>query len=85
MKVGRYRIVFGRYFWIQTRLSMTVRRFLCFTILKEVHLDEIDKKQEFPIGTGVKYKGRKYFYCKAGAEKIEGAVVTGEIKGETKG
>ena len=73
-KIGRYGIAFGRYFWFQTRVPTTVRRFLCFLIFKEAHLDDTDSKKEFPIGTRLEYEGIAYRYCKAGADIV--------IKGE---
>ena len=62
MKIGRYEIKFGKYFWIQTRAPTTVRHFLCFWIFKEARPTDVDKKQQFPTGTPMVYEGRRYRY-----------------------
>jgi len=38
MRIGRYRICWGRYAWFQTYQPVTVRRFLCFIIVKEARV-----------------------------------------------
>ncbi|MBA7585764.1 hypothetical protein ES708_27753 [subsurface metagenome] len=65
LKIGRYRIAFGRYCWGQTYVPTTVRHFLCFWILKEARPTDVDKEQRFPIGTKLEQEGRKYRHYKA--------------------
>ncbi len=66
VKIGRYRIAFGRVIWFQTYRPTTVRRFLyLFWIIREVRPEDIDKKQRFPLGTPMIADGRKYHYYKA--------------------
>ena len=64
MKIGRYDIKFGRNALIQTRGPTTVCPFLCFLIFKEARPWDVDKKQQFPPGTGMDHEGRSYRYYK---------------------
>ena len=68
MRIGRYRIAFGRYCWIQTRAPTTVRRFLCFWIFKEVRPQDVHREPQFPLGTKLEHEGRVYRYWKAGKD-----------------
>ncbi len=73
MKFGRYRIAFGRTYWIQTTVPTTVRRFLCFWVFKEVSHQDVDassREPQFPLGTRLEQDGRRYWYCKAGEDII---------------
>lgn len=65
IKLGRYKIAFGRTAWIQTLVPTTVRHFICFWIFKEAKPSDFDKKQQFPLGTPLKHNGRVYRYWKA--------------------
>jgi len=65
MKIGRYEIKFGRYFWIQTHVPTTVRCLLGFIwIFREAKPGVWDKKPQFPPGTDMYYEGRYYRYLK---------------------
>ncbi|MBA7706965.1 hypothetical protein ES703_115826 [subsurface metagenome] len=64
MKFGRYEIRFGKYAWTQTRGPTTVWPFLCFLIFKEARPWDLDKKPQFPPGTGMEHEGRTYRYWK---------------------
>ncbi|MBA7711051.1 hypothetical protein ES703_120002 [subsurface metagenome] len=75
MKIGRYRIVFGGYAWIQTTVPTTVRRFLCSWFFKEARPHDVDKKQQFPLGTPMEHEGRVYHYWKAGEDINKGKYV----------
>ena len=68
VKVGRYHIGVGEYFWMQAKKPVVGRRFLFFNIFKEVDPLATDKKQQFPLGTEAKCGGEKYYYSKAGAD-----------------
>lgn len=81
MKFGRYRITFGgSTFWLQTQGPTTVRRFLCFWIFKEARPNDVDKEQQFPVGTEMEHEGRRYYYWKAGEEIGKGLYVSHERK-----
>ena len=69
-KIERYRIAFGRTWGLQTRGPTTVRRFLCFWTFKGVRLQDIDKKPQFPLGTELKFEGKKFYYYKAGKDIV---------------
>ena len=73
MKIGRYRINFGRCLWIQigTSFPITARRFLFFIwIIKYARPEDVDEKPQFPLGTKMKVGGTTYRYMKA-AEPIK--------------
>lgn len=65
MKIGRYRIFFGEYGWVQTQLPFTIRHFLFFTIIKEAHPLDVSKKPQFIPGTRMENEGRVFRYMKA--------------------
>lgn len=75
LKIGRYEIAFGRTFWFQTRVPTTVRRFLCFWIFKEARPQDVDREQQFPIGTLMEQEGRKFRYWKAGKDIVRDEAV----------
>ena len=65
IEIGRYKIVFGNYFWMQTDKPFSARRFLFFFwVLKEANPDEIDTKPQFPLGTKMMHEGKMYWYVK---------------------
>ncbi|GAH41938.1 unnamed protein product [marine sediment metagenome] len=66
LKIGRYGIAFGRTFWLQTRVPTRLWHFLCFWFIKEARPQDVDKKQQFPIGTKLEHEGRVYRYWRAG-------------------
>ncbi len=75
LKIGHYQIGFGGTFFVQTKVSMTVRRFLGFWILKEVSPEDVDRKPQFPLGTKAEMKGRVFHYYKAAKDiKKNGSV-----------
>ena len=39
LRIGPYRIKFGRYFWTQSKWPITARRFLFFWIIREYKND----------------------------------------------
>ena len=65
MKIGRYEIKFGKTCWIQTRAPTRMWSFLLFWVFKEARPEDVDKKPQFPPGTGMGYEGRVYRYYKA--------------------
>ncbi len=66
MKIGRYEIKIGRYWWIQTHVPTTVRCLLGFIwIFRAARLDDVDRKPRFPLGTQFPHEGRPYRYYKA--------------------
>lgn len=78
MKIGRYEIKLGRYSWVQTLVPTTVRRFLCFWILREVREvrpQDVNNKPRFPEGTVMIYRGQQYRYWKATKSMEKGEVV----------
>ncbi len=71
MRIGRYQIKFGKYFWLQTSCPVRARKFLMihegrwFTIFKEARpTDAWTEEQEFPLGTRMIHEGRRYYYVK---------------------
>lgn len=65
IRIGRYRVAFGRTSWLQTRAPTTVRRFLCFWIFEEAKSQDIDKKQQPSFGALLEQEGRRYRYWRA--------------------
>jgi len=65
IKVGRYRVDFGPVTWFQTKVPTRVWHFWWFWLIKEAKPTDIDKKQQFPLGTEMEHDGRKYHYYKA--------------------
>ncbi len=63
--IGRYGIAFGRTLRMQTWVPVRVRRFLWFWFIKGARPQDVDKKQQFPIGTEMIHEGRVYHYYKA--------------------
>ena len=78
IKVGRYKIIFGSMFWTQTQVPVTIRRFLCFSIIREANPNDIDTKQRFHLGTPMQYEGKKYYYYRAGSAIHIGNATTHE-------
>ena len=68
LKIGRYGIVFGRV--LQTNVPTRFWHFLCLWLIRETRLTDIDKKQQFPLGTIMTYRGKNYYYIKAGEDII---------------
>ena len=77
VKIGRYEIAFGPVLWLQTKIPVKVRHFLCFWFLKEARPNDVDKKAQFPLYTEMEYEGTKYRYLKAGEDIIIGPVKEG--------
>jgi len=75
IKLGRYEIKFGKYIWVQTKAPTRIWHFLWFWVFKEAKPQDIDKKQQFPIGTEMEQEGRKYYYYKAGEDIKKGKMV----------
>ena len=79
IKIGKYRIAFGRVLWIQTRVPTRVWHRLGFWFTKEVNpgdvdLEHIDEKRQFLDGAEVERGGRLYRYWKADKKSVvEGA------------
>ena len=76
--IGRYRVYFTRYPWIQTHVPTIVKRFLFMTICIETEArpTDDDKVKQFPLGTKMVFEGRKYYYCRAKSDIKEGSMVT---------
>lgn len=62
MKIGRYRIFRGWYRWQFSPVKTW--RFGLFTIVKEAHPTDDDKRRQFPLGTELEFEGRRYYYAK---------------------
>ncbi|MBA7645461.1 hypothetical protein ES703_53219 [subsurface metagenome] len=80
MKIRRYGIAFGRDSFRRVAANwiphpFRVWRFLCFYIFKEARPQDIDKKQQFPLGTPMEYEGLRYHYYKAGSDIVVGPVI----------
>ncbi len=67
MRIGKYRISLGRTFFIQSLEDLLVWHFFGLWITKEISPLDIDKKQQFPLGTTMTYKGVRYYYGKLAA------------------
>lgn len=68
LKIGRYGVAFGRVLWLQTNAPTRIWHFLWFWFLKEARPHDVDKKQQFPVGTPMEQEGRTYRYWKAGKD-----------------
>jgi len=66
--LGRYGLDFGRVLWFQTQVPTRVWHFLWFWFLKKDRPQDVDKEQQFPVGTKMAQEGRKYRYYKAGKD-----------------
>jgi len=83
VKIGRCRIAFGWACWIQTYRPTAVRRYLWFIwVFKEAKPEDIDEKQQFPLGTPMTYEGIKYHYYKAEKDINVGSAVKKEVNSE---
>ena len=66
MRIGRYRILFGRHVWFQTCKPTVYRQYLGFIwILEEVDVNQVTDKPTHKLGTEAYCEGRKYRYYKA--------------------
>lgn len=75
LKIGRYGLAFGWAFWFQTTVPTRVWHFLWFWFIKEARPNDVDKKQQFPLGTLMKHEGRRYWYWRAPCDVKKGQVV----------
>jgi len=66
IKFGRYFLVIGPVFWMQTKVPVKMKHFLCLWFGKEARPWEIDKIPQYPLNTRMQYNGRVYRYWKAG-------------------
>jgi len=87
LKIGRYKVAFGRVVWLQTRVPTRVWHFLWFWFFREARPWDVDKKQQFPQGTSMEHEGRVYRYWRAPCTLPKGSWVTedglvkdGEVK-----
>jgi len=80
LKIGRYGIALGRTFWLQTRGPTRVWHFLCFWFIKEARPHDVDKEQQFPIGTLLAHEGRRFRYWKASDDVNKGELVENQEK-----
>ena len=74
IRLGRYKIAFGRFFFSQLHGPTTVRCFPFFCVLKEARPTDVDRKPQFPLGTPMQLEGRSFRYYKAGGEHPEARV-----------
>ena len=75
IKLGRYRVYFTRYYWMQPDGAVLSTKILFMTVYREVRPSDVDKKKRFPLGTDMKYAGRRYRYWKAGEDIGKGKTV----------
>jgi len=75
INIGRYRVYFTRCFWLQTHAPIIVKRFLFMTICIEARPTDVDREQQFPLGTVMEYEGQKYHYYRAGCNIKKGSMV----------
>lgn len=71
LRIGRYIVCFGRYYWLQTHGPTRAKKFLFMTIYKEAHPSDVDKVQQFPLGTPMQYEGRVYHYFRKAGDDIK--------------
>ncbi len=76
LRIGRYRIAFGRYGWFPARGPTRIWHFLCFWLFKGARHTDIDKRQQFPLGTPLEHEGRVYRYWRAPCDLPKGSCVT---------
>jgi len=80
LKIGRYGIAFGRTLWFQTLGPVRVWHFLWFWFIKFARARDVDKKQQFPIGTLLEQEGRRFRYWKASNDVNKGELVENQGK-----
>ncbi len=79
MNIGRYEIVFGRATLFQAFPPTRIWDFRLFSVLKEIRPTDIDKRKQFPLGTPMEYRGRRYCYYRVDKDII----VSKEIPGHS--
>jgi len=82
IEIGRYRVYFTRYPWIQTHAPTKVKRFLFMSICIEARPTDVDKEQQFLPGTPMEHEGRLYRYCRAKSNLREDSKVVEHNLGE---
>ena len=70
MKIGKYRIHLGRYFWLQTHNPVKIWHFPWLWIAQEVSsedidIDKTDKKPRFQLPAVILRNNKTYRYAKA--------------------
>ena len=76
MKIGRYKIYFTSRHWLQTFGPTRVKKILFMTIYWEARPSDVDKVQQFPLGTPLRHEGRVYRYWRAPCTLPKGSWVT---------
>jgi len=91
LTIGRYGITFRSMAQLQAKAPMRIWHFLWFWFFKEARPHDVDKKQQFLLGTPMEHKGWSYRYWKAGEDigkdryvAIQGNASKG-VESETRG
>lgn len=79
IKIGRYRIYFTSRHWVQTYGPTRVKKILFMTIYWEARPSDVDKVQQFPLGTPMEQEGRVYRYYRANSNLPKGSKVIEDI------
>lgn len=67
IRIGRYGVVFGRTFWVQTKCPTQIWHWFVFWLFREASTSDVDKKPRFPVGTKFRnQEGRPFRYIRAG-------------------
>jgi len=72
IKIGKYRVYFTSRHWVQTYGPTRAKKILFMTVYWDARPTDVDKEQQFPLGTPMEHEGRVYRYCRAKEELKDG-------------
>lgn len=77
MRIGKFQIFFYKYHWLQIYgCPVKSKKILFITIYWQAHPTDIDKEQQFPLGTPLVKDGRTYRYWRANTKIHKGRWVS---------
>ncbi len=74
IRIGRYRVYFTSRHWVQTHGPTRAKKILFMTVYWEARPTDVDKEQQFPIGTPMLNEGRQYRYWRPPTDIKEGDI-----------
>ncbi len=72
LRIGKYRIYFTSYHWVQTYGPTRVKKILFMTVYWEARPTDVDKEQQFLLRTPLQHEGRLYRYYRAKKDMKDG-------------
>jgi len=72
IRIAKYRVYFTRCHRLQTHGPTRVKKILFMTVYWEARPTDVDKEQQFPLGTPMEHEGRGYRYWRAKEDLRDG-------------